>query len=777
MARDDRGPGMAGVPAPSPVLRRACDLLVVLFVLIAPCRPLAASDALQAVVLRAPMTTTLALPAPQLPPGGAGTVTTTITVPDDAPADLGVGLWLSDPHGRWYQCSGPPLHPGTAQVAFVLGAGLGPQADGHGATWTAVAAAASVRAGVYFWSASTSRCRLLVGPLRLAGVAPAMARTVLCDTTLPRLGADRIIHLQTGQRWSMTTLPAPMPENPYDPAEFALALLITDAQGRSQRYAAFYDQEMRSSDRGDSESVLPTRAGCFAVRYRPQLPGTYRAVLEAHWASGAVVSVPLPAIVVSGAPWDEYVRVDRTDPRYFSVGTRWWWPIGPNLRSVWDRRCQQYLGTMLTPDRLLGAYHDYFARLSGAGVNSVEIWLSSWNLALEWRGDWNGYDGMGRYSEANAWRLDQVLDDAWAHGIRVTLVIDNHGKASTGTDHEWENHPYNRAAGGFLDDALGVFTDARALHLEQRLRGYLIARYADHPAVMAWKLWSEINLTVAGDQPRIILAWHQDALAAWHREDPYHHPCTTHWAGNYRSVDHAVAGLSDLDFICIDAYHLGPDQEQGSDLAMLMANSVGSGERRNDLARLHKPIYVTEYGGNWDACPPAQLEAEHASGAFLALVDGQAGAPMLWWFEWIDQGARYAPYHAITGFLAGEDLRDARGASVPLIATSLSGELWARAWARPGRMLGYVLDRAWGAHGGPAREHPDALVEIGASIAPGTLQVSWWDADRGVVRQSETLSHSGGELSLVVPPFSRHLAFKLVRVAGAAPRNGTILSQ
>ena len=774
MARHDRGPGIAGVPAP---LRILLWPLALVMLMAAPGRPPAASDALQAVVLRAPMTTTFAFTAPQLPPGGTGTVAATILVPADAPDDLGVGLWLSDAHGRWYQCSGPLLHPGSTQVAFALGAGQGPQADGHGAVWTAVAASASVRAGLYFWSASTSRCRLLVGPLRLVDARPATTRAALCDTTLPRLGSDGVLHLQTGLRWTMTTLPAPLPENPYDAAQFALAMVLTDAQGRSQRYAAFYMQEMRSRDRGDTESVLPTAAGCFALRYRPQQPGVYRAVLEARWASGATLSVPLPRMEISGAPWDGYVRVDRTDPRYFSVDAHWWWPVGPNLRSVWDRRCQQYLGTTLTPDRLLRAYHDYFARLSQAGVNSVEIWLSSWNLALEWRGDWNGYDGMGRYSEANAWRLDQVLDDAWAHGIRVTLVIDNHGKASTNTDHEWENHPYNRAAGGFLDDALGIFTNARALALEGRLRGYLIARYADHPAVMAWKLWSEINLTVAGDQPQVILAWHQDALAAWHREDPYHHLCTTHWAGNYRSVDRTVAALPELDFICIDAYHLGPDQEQGSDLAMLMANSVGSGERRNDLARLHKPIYVTEYGGNWDACPPSQLEAEHASGAFLALVDGQAGAPMLWWFEWVDQGARYAPYRAITGFLAGEDLRDARGASVALIATSLSGELWARAWARPGRMLGYVLDRAWGTHGGAAREHPGALVEIGASVAPGTLQISWWDADRGVLRQSETFSHPGGELTLVAPSFSRHLAFKLERLATAAAPSGAILSQ
>jgi len=767
MARDDRGPGLSGGPAPGAVLLRA---LALVWLLAAACGALAASDALQAVELRAPLTTTLALSAPPLPPNGTGTLTTTITVPGDAPPDLGVGLWLTDAHGRWFQCSGPLLQPGTTQVVFALGAGQGPQADGHGAAWTAVAAQASVRAGVYFWSASTSRCRLLVGPLHLAAAPAAHARAALCDTTLPGLGGDGLLHLHTGVRWSLTTLPSPLPENPYDSDQFTLALVVTDAQGRSQRYAGFYEQAMRSQDRGDSESVAPSSAGCFAVRYRPQLPGTYHAVLEAQWAGGGAVSVPLPGFAVSGDAWDGYVRVDRADPRYFSVASRWWWPIGPNLRSVWDRRCQQYLGTTLTPDRLLSAYHDYFARLSSAGVNSVEIWLSSWNLDLEWRGDWNGYDGMGRYSEGNAWRLDQVLDDAWAHGIRVTLVIDNHGKASTGTDHEWENHPYNRAAGGFLDDAQGIFTDARALRLEQRLRGYLIARYADHPAVMAWKLWSEINLTVVGDQPRVILAWHRDALAAWHREDPYHHPCTTHWAGNYRSVDRTVAALSDLDFICIDAYHLAPDQEQGSDLAMLMANSVGSGERRNDLARLHKPIYVTEYGGNWDACPPAQLEAEHASGAFLALVSGQAGAPMLWWFEWIDQGARYAPYRAITGFLAGEDLRDARGASVPLIATSLNGELWARAWARPGRMLGYILDRSWGAHGGPAQDHPDAQIEIGASIAAGTLQVSWWDADRGVLRRSETLTHPGGELTLVAPAIIRHLA-------EPAPRSATILSQ
>ncbi len=127
-------------------------------------------------------------------------------------------------------------------------------------------------------------------------------------------------------------------------------------------------------------------------------------------------------------------------------------------------------------------------------MSAVEIWLASWNLGLEWRGDWPEFEGAGRYNQVSAARLDAILDAAWANRIRINLVIYNHGMASPRMDSEWKDNPYNARQGGPLQDPLEIFTSAAAQRGQDSLRRYLIARYADHPAILGLE-------AVVGDQP------------------------------------------------------------------------------------------------------------------------------------------------------------------------------------------------------------------------------------------------------------------------------------
>lgn len=713
------------------------------------------------VPLAAPLTTIVTAPSPA--PDVPVQVTAELEVPADAPADLAVGAWEADAAGTWYQTPAQALASGRHALRLDLDRAhqIGP---GRGApAWSPAAAAVRAHWGLYVCASRPS-----AQPLRLlrwaATPLPAPAvRERLLELGTPAL-VQGCIPAATGERLSLSVLPDPFPADPDDPQAFHLTLLLTAADGQTQRIAGFADAPMREVDRGDRACTEPAGPPRMCVRWRPSRPGRYRAALEAQWGSHPVLREELPPIEVSGKPWDGYVRVDARDPRFLSVDGRWFLPVGPNLRSVYDRRCAERLGTRLTPDRGLAAYHAYLARLAAAGVSAVEVWMSAWNLGLEWRASWPGYHGAGRYHDGHAWELDQLLDDAYAQGIRVILVLDNHGQASDRTDHEWENHPYNRACGGWLDQPAALFRDARAEQAQDRLRQYVVARYADHPGLLAWKLWSEINLTAAAGESGVLRDWHAQASERLHALDPYGHPCTTHWAMDYRQVfaDWGLASLPGIDLICVDAYHLEDDGHGGHALADLLADTIGANDgRRRSLAHLDKPVLITEFGGEWNACPPAQLAAEHASAPFLALVDGLAGTPMLWWFEWIDQGARFAPYRAIQRFCAGEDVRDPRGGSIPLVVPDA---WWARAWSRPGRMLGYACDRQWAATGAPAASPPGATIATPAPIAPGILALEWWDADTGTRLAATVLHHPGGVLVLQPPPFVRHIAFKLARV-------------
>jgi len=713
---------------------------------------LVAADAVEptAVTLAAPLTTVVPCPLP-LPTGPGRTLTVQVQVPAGAPADLGVGIQVRDAHGRWFQRGLPGvLTPGTHSLKVDLDepGGLVDEPGASALTWRD-ADLGSV-AGLYFWSTRPSRAVLSVGGWGVSAAARPLATAGIL--TAMRLDQPRVT---AGARWTCEVMPEPFPAVPEDPAEFALDLVVSRPDGSVERLPAFAWQPMRHQDRGDLEEVLPAGPPRFQARWRARVPGVHHLRLEGSWGGSATRAWTLPDVTVSGPAWDGYARVDRTDPRFLQVEGRWWWPLGLNINNPWDLRCRDILATQLTPGRGSLTYDAYLTRLAAGGGDAVEIWMSSWNLALEWRGDWPPYQGRGRFSQENASRLDHILDRAWQLGVRVNLVINNHGMGSDTTDAQWQHNPWNSALGGPVANARDFFSDPEALAGQDRMRRYLVGRWAEHPAVLAWKLWSEINLTAAGDRA---LAWHERAAADFHRLDPYAHPVTTHWAGDYRTPDRRIVRLPGLDMITIDAYH-----DSGQGIAELLRSSTLA---QDGLGVFGKPILVAEYGGNWNGTSVDQMAAELAIGPWAALVTGHAGAPMLWWFEWVDQGARYGQYGALRRFIAGEDLRsraDSIAKAVDLRAVGPAGGLWAKGWSRPGRLLGYLLDAPWGRSGRNARLLEGVILAIGGAIAPGTMTVEWWDCDRGEALERTVITHPGGALTLSAPAFSRHLAFKLTR--------------
>ena len=734
--------------------------------------------------LQAPLTT-----VHRLAPTGFGQgerLQVDLVVPAAAPADLGVGAYRTDRDGTWFQRLHPQrLQAGRQRLVFDLGPAAALVGEPHQAGWTPVVAAESYRAGLFFWSASASRVRLQVMRVQWDAApkreAPRPAPG-LRDLALPGLQDDHIAWT-TGERWQLACRPHPMPADPYDPEGFRLVLRLTDPQEKPLRFEGFYREPFVFDDAGDHEEAVPVADGHFALRWRPRRPGRYRASLQARWPDGQEVVTPLPDILVEGPVWDDYVRVDRVDPRFFATGrltgrSRFYWSTGINLRSVSDTRSNAKLNTLRTPDRGLQAYKSYFKRFGAAGCGIAEVWMSSWNLALEWRADWPGFHGMGRYHQANAERLDRLLELAWAEGMRINLVVRNHGMGSHRTDHEWEHNPYNaaledsRADGGSdvtpgpLAEAHLLWTDPVALAGQERLRRYLVARYADHPAIFAWKLWTEQNLTAGRAHDR--LAWHRQAAERWQVLDAYGHPVTTHWSGDYRTPDRSIVALPELDFACIDAYHKNSEQPSES-LADLFEDGLLG--KRGGLGRFRKPILITEYGGNWNACPEPQLVAEHRAGPWISLITGYGSGPMLWWFQWVDQHDQWQPYGALARFLDGEDLRSsgrsperlARPCHLP--SESQAGPLWSRGWYRSGYLLGYLLDRRWIWNGDRSREHSAAVITIGDSVAAGDMLLEWWNADTGEPLGQRHIDHHGGRLRITAPAFTGHLAFKLKRQA------------
>jgi hypothetical protein len=436
-----------------------------------------------------------------------------------------------------------------------------------------------------------------------------------------------------------------------------------------------------------------------------------------------------------------------------------------NLHSTFDKRCRQYFDTIQTPERGSLVYSALFQRLAAAGCNATEVWMSAWNMALEWNENWPGYSGAGRFNQGNAAKLDAVLDAAQANGIRIILVMNNHGQACPDYDWEWKDHPWNLANGGVLKNSSELFADPRSLIGQVNLRRYIIARYADHPAILGWKLWTEIKSFGIGIAKNV--RWHEGAAAHLHAIDTYRHPVTTHWSGDYTDTDPEICVLPGIDFLCIDAYHGDNGNYDGSTVIDLIWNGVT--ETRRGLGQFKKPVLVTEYGGSWKGGSSTMLAIELASTPWAAAMSGNAGMPFMWWFEWIDQGEHWQPFSAIGRFLAGEDLRGTDARAVVLPASGDRGPWWVRSWVRSGNMLGYVANHRWTGEGNDSELHKSVLVRIGSQIAPGSCRVEWWDANQGIVLGVQTVDHPGGALDLAAPAFLHHIAFKLQRSAVTVP--------
>jgi hypothetical protein len=750
------------------------------------------------VQLRAPLITLV--PIESWSPQRIGTIEADIVIPADAPSDLGIGAFVTDHGGVWHQrVSAGKLTAGEHRLSWSFAQQDPVTNPFAGSDWASRANLAIWQAGIFLWSAESSQVKITIRKLRATGpeaksveIQPRLTVQFL-DAFDPVQGVCR---LQTGKLWQAEFLPSPLPTHVFEPALFQVTAVVTSSHGTTQTIPAYFDRPTRLIDRGDQETWEETGKGRWCLRLRLAKSGRYTVKLRAVWnggteAYGAGFSLPknlragtpqvleqsLPDLVVEGPEVDDLVRIDPVDPRYFSLGGKMFWPVGLNLRSPTDPRGQERTPCIATPDRGFATYDAYFRRLKAGGGNTAEVWLSSWNMALEWRAGWEGYQGLDGYHLGHAQRFDAVLRLAEELGLRLIVVLNNHGQASRNVDSEWRHNPYSNLQGGPLDHQREVFMDPEARRLQERLRRYLVARYADSPAILCWKLWTEINLTEASMEEHH--SWLQHAAARWKTLDVYDHPIALHWSNNYTRVYPFAIQEPEPDILLLDAYH---SRDQPDMRNMVFAQVLWDGVATEhpglrvgfstaphppkNAAAPFKPIMVTEYGGYWNAAPEPQLLAEHLSGPWAALVSGYAGSPLLWWFEWVDQKNLWSPYRAINRFVDGEDLRsrpDSPSRSV-LLSCKSQQALMARAWSRPGRVLGYILDRSWGFDGERAPLIENAQCQVTEkSMDPCKLGLSWWDASTGECLQTKVFEHSGGQLNIPIPPFRRHIAFKLWR--------------
>ena len=675
--------------------------------------------------------------------------------PDVADPSIKPILFFKNKDGDWYQACGPSLRKGEwITCRFdVSPRSLDLQPVHQAGAWNGQASRECRTWGISFSSCMAERAAVLVDNVRI--VPDDVPRRASVFAFEPGPAKVEVYDL-----YEASFDVSPIPDNPFDPDRADITAVFSCPDGRERRVPAFFYRPYRRVLRGEEEALLPAGASCWKVRFTPTLPGSYTWRLE-----GAVMGKELAAgpFTFTAVPSSRhgFVRLAEKPRRYFRLddGT-FFYPIGHNFRSPNDPRTARLLKIPTPPDKGTFRYDEILPRMAAAGENSFEVWMASWFAEIEWVARWKNYHGLGDYNLANAWKLDYVLEAARRYGMKVNLVIDNHGKYSTWVDDEWKDSPFNIENGGFLSSPVQFWSDRRArLYHRNKLR-YIVARWGYSPAVLGFELVSELDLTGDrdGDHKRAsVYRWHEEMANFLKSLDCNRHLVSTHYSQTYRKIDPVMALQPFLDYIVGDAYY------DGGDIVRLVLQSAGFADAR----RLNKPYFITEYGGTpWGSAVP-RLHADLHSGIWATYMTNMAGTPFFWWFDLIDRKDWYYHFAALAKFNEGES-REGRNFRTRWL--SVTGVYGVRALGLLDADGGY----AWVYHAGVAGSIPEKrpLPKVkGAVLVFTRLPDALWSYEVWNTRTGEIMAKGRAEskrrrLDVPLPPFEGDVAVKLRRVRG-----------
>lgn len=695
-----------------------------------------------------------------LPPGHAELQ---VLLPEQAPPDLSVILFVKNKDGLWFQQTGTGLNLDVRGVWQTVGFDLGTEDGrmqprdqmGH---WDGLQARHVSDIGMLFHSATPVSGRIGVRELRIA--PPPTPPLVLHQ--MEWLPGSRESYVPQELAFAL----AGYNGNPFDAAQITVDAVITGPDGVAFTRPAFYYQDYHRSLEGDREILTPTGRAGWRLRFTPLLPGAYRWRLDVRAGDRKVTTAEHVLTVAAGTPRD-FARVSPKDPRFFETADgAFFYPVGEHIQTPFDRRSGDTINLPMPPEqgtRGTYTYDYYFRKMQECGANFEVMWMCNWWVAIEWSSRWKDYFGANDYNLANAWRVDYLLDQAAANGIHLLMVIDNHGKFSTFVDEEWDGNPLSQSQGGPCRTPEDAYSsDEAARQYRNRIR-YLMARWGEHPHLFGWEVMSELDLVGnnwnSRNRPERT-TWLSSLCDTIRSIDRLRRPLTVQYSGDWRVVEREVAALPAIDFISSDGYK--QDGHADALLAPIFQNTYAN------LNAYGKPAFIIEYGGDWRGSTPEQLLSDFHIGLWANLMQPLGAAPCFWWYYFIDQQNLYPQFTAVNKFIAGDDPRGVawRTDELPAVRNGQpAGNLRCLAMTGPDRGRAWVFDAASQYSLEDARNtpHPEITVTA-AGLKPGAYRLTFFDTFTGdVIHRAEARADDGGRLVIHFPDFRIDCAVKFQR--------------
>ncbi|MCX7046003.1 MAG: hypothetical protein NTX50_11035 [Candidatus Sumerlaeota bacterium] len=519
---------------------------------------------------------------------------------------------------------------------------------------------------------------------------------------------------------------------------------------------AFWFQDFtrrRLEDGG--EACDPRGKACWKARFTPRMSGPYSFRIRARDHTGARYESPLYSFNIADAPFRGFVRIDLKDPRYLSFDgdNSLFYPIGMVIRSPWDSRCGYHYEFEPPENWETYIYDAMFKRMSESGMNIARVWMAAWWLALEWsRGYRQDFEGLGRYSQFNSWRMDHIIRQGERYGVYFDITLNNHGQfvVVRRLDQEWPDNPAYLANGGHLQTSSQYWTDPKTRQDAYKRMRYIIGRWGYSTSIAWFLVCNEINL-VHNYNSNDIRSWHEFITTTVKTLDPYKHLCAAHVC--YGTFDPNVGGQPWMDI------------KQSNGYAHDMIASVNYLWKQ--LGAYNLPAYINEYGVGWNS-PDYMLYNLHG-GLWASSMAPFCGPAMHWYCLYIHFANKYDQYSALAAFHRDEDYRGLNLApSQNVTITSADKQLEIAAQQSDERVYLWLYDKTLfrqGVGNNPAiKQFAEPTFAVGG-LKPGKYRVEFWDTWKGgeiaAARQETDLTT--GSLAVKAPTFSRDIACKIKR--------------
>ncbi len=503
-------------------------------------------------------------------------------------------------------------------------------------------------------------------------------------------------------------------ENPYNPEEIDLHAWFWSPDGDSLMMNGFFDNYQG--------------AGKWKIRFSANMPGTWEYQVFATDVDGTGSS-ERKNFVVEDSEYKGWPRISPDNPNYlmYDDGSSFY---GLSVYYPWSVTEQGL-------DELKAAKLNFFGY---------------WDCTYDWQGNGGGKNllesmdsGLGKYDQAKAARIDQLLEWAEARDMKMMLSIWAHPYLRT-EGKPWDNgswfefNPYSS-----IVEVEEFYTDSLAFAYQEKHYRYMIARFGYSRAMGIWELINEIHGTSGWvDSQTKAKLWVEKVHSYFKENDPFQRATTASFGAGDGDTHYSVGDkLGDIPNIHFYELHGFPNKYPDNIVRSGLNNVVSMNQRLKSKGE--RPAFFGEAGYDHML---ADLDSEEYTwelhnSFWASLTTGMASTPFWWDFtsREVLTTERMQNYTMLQPFVSDIDFSHQKFAASPMYAEDVDGYFMGIDTSGFGWMYSYEEPSI--------SEAPFILYD--SELSNGSCLLQWYNTWTGEFVDTDTIysvqGHSWGEVS------------------------------